>query len=51
MFRFKFIILLLFLSSNLYAEVQWVDETSEKRRKEKKQNIEFLPQKTIKKKK
>jgi hypothetical protein len=50
MFRFKLFILFLFFSSNLYAEVKWVDETIAKQ-KEKKQNVEVLPKNTIKKKK
>ncbi len=51
---FKFFILFLFFSSDLYAEVKWVDETTKKQieKKEiKKQNSEFLNKNTIKKKK
>ena len=54
MFRFKLFILFLFFSSNLYAEVKWVDETIEKQieKKEiKNQNLEPFGKNTIKKKK
>ena len=54
MFRFKLFILFLFFSSDLYAEVQWVDETIKKQIEEKeikKQNVQFLPKNTINKKK
>ena len=54
MFRFKLFILFLFFSSNLYAEVKWVDETIEKQieKKEiKSQNLQPFGKNTIKKKK
>ena len=54
MFKFKLFTLFIFFTSELYAEVNWVDQTIEKQIEKKElkvQNIELLGKNIIKKKK